>query len=188
MFYFFQCFQGPISSFGQKINLFGWSSIDLSLAVLGCSWLHWGAEYRLFRLIGWCEVCSGLNRETHLGVWVIEAFSGVVLLRFWGGKGGLGKEMNGQGEERTAFEIGVVVPKRAVKERDESFDCVEVLVEEFKQAGLIVEKVIGIADEFIKVWFCSYLCNVLLRCIFSLLLNFPFSHLLVHAIGILLCF
>ncbi|RVW51963.1 Anoctamin-like protein [Vitis vinifera] len=59
--------------------------------------------------------------------------------------------MNGQGEERTAFEIGVVVPKRAVKERDESFDCVEVLVEEFKQAGLIVEKVIGIADEFIKV-------------------------------------
>lgn len=59
--------------------------------------------------------------------------------------------MNGQGEERTAFEIGVVVPKRAVKERDESFDCVEVLVEEFKQAGLIVEKVIGIADEFIKL-------------------------------------
>ena len=59
--------------------------------------------------------------------------------------------MNGQEEEQTAFEIGVVVPKRALKESDESADCVEVLVRKFKEAGLIVERVIGIADEFIKV-------------------------------------
>lgn len=67
------------------------------------------------------------------------------------GKGLMGVEMNGQGEERTAFEIGVVVPKKAVKESDEFSDCVQVLVGEFKEAGLIVDRVIGIADEFIKV-------------------------------------
>lgn len=64
-------------------------------------------------------------------------------------------EMNDPGEERTAFEIGVVVPKRTVNEEYESCDCVEVLVYELKKAGLIVEKVVGIGDEFIKVCFCS---------------------------------
>ncbi|KAK6914789.1 Anoctamin [Dillenia turbinata] len=59
--------------------------------------------------------------------------------------------MNGNGEEQTSFEIGIVVPKRAVKEGDEDSDCVEVLVDEFKKAGLIVERVLGISDEFIKL-------------------------------------
>uniref|UniRef100_A0A5B6YIK2 Anoctamin transmembrane domain-containing protein n=1 Tax=Davidia involucrata TaxID=16924 RepID=A0A5B6YIK2_DAVIN len=64
----------------------------------------------------------------------------------------LGLEMNGHGEEeQTAFEIGVVVPKRTVKEGDESCDCVEVLVNEFRKAGLIVDRVIGLQDEFIKL-------------------------------------
>lgn len=61
--------------------------------------------------------------------------------------------MNGHEEEQTAFEIGVVVPKRSANEENEDCDCVGVLVDEFRKAGLIVERVQGIADEFIKVWF-----------------------------------
>lgn len=95
-------------------------------------------------------VGSGLNRETHLGILGLLKKRFLVFFLFqilrW-----VGEEMNGQGEERTAFEIGVVVPKRGVKEKNEEFDCVEVLVEQFKDAGLIVERVIGVADEFIKV-------------------------------------
>lgn len=60
-------------------------------------------------------------------------------------------EMNGHEEEETAFEIGVVVPKRNLKDENEGWDCVEVLVDEFRKVGLIVERVQGIADEFIKV-------------------------------------
>lgn len=59
--------------------------------------------------------------------------------------------MNGHEEEQTPFEIGVVVPKRNAKEESEASDCVEVLVDEFRNVGLIVERVQGIADEFIKV-------------------------------------
>ncbi|XP_030491491.2 anoctamin-like protein At1g73020 [Cannabis sativa] len=55
-------------------------------------------------------------------------------------------------EEQPAFEIGVVVPKRNnVKAEDLNFDSVEVLVREFRKLGLIVERVIGVADEFLKL-------------------------------------
>lgn len=60
-------------------------------------------------------------------------------------------EMNGIEEEQTAFEIGVVVPKRDLKDENEGCECVDVLVDEFRKVGLIVERVQGIADEFIKV-------------------------------------
>ncbi|XP_041016007.1 anoctamin-like protein At1g73020 isoform X3 [Juglans microcarpa x Juglans regia] len=59
--------------------------------------------------------------------------------------------MNVPEEEQTAFEIGVVVPKRSANEENEDCDCVGVLVDEFRKAGLIVERVQGIADEFIKL-------------------------------------
>ncbi|XP_062087636.1 anoctamin-like protein At1g73020 isoform X2 [Humulus lupulus] len=59
--------------------------------------------------------------------------------------------MNEPEEEQPAFEIGVVVPKRNVKAEDSTSDSVEVLVREFKKLGLIVERVIGVADEFIKL-------------------------------------
>jgi anoctamin-10 len=62
--------------------------------------------------------------------------------------------MNGIEEEQTAFEIGVVVPKRN-EEENEDFDCVKVLVDEFRKVGLFVERVQGVADEFIKVWFSN---------------------------------
>lgn len=58
--------------------------------------------------------------------------------------------MNGIEEEQTAFEIGVVVPKRN-EEENEDFDCVKVLVDEFRKVGLFVERVQGVADEFIKL-------------------------------------
>ncbi|KAL6288496.1 hypothetical protein ACE6H2_006006 [Prunus campanulata] len=54
-------------------------------------------------------------------------------------------------EEQTAFEIGVVVPKRDVKEEDKASDCVEMLVDEFRNLGLVVERVHGVVDEFRKV-------------------------------------
>ncbi|KAG6516785.1 hypothetical protein ZIOFF_027265 [Zingiber officinale] len=57
--------------------------------------------------------------------------------------------MDGGGEE-TGFEVAIVVPKNCGKERD---DCVEFLVWELKTAGLIVERVRGISDEFIKAYF-----------------------------------
>ncbi|XP_042385675.1 anoctamin-like protein Os01g0706700 [Zingiber officinale] len=55
--------------------------------------------------------------------------------------------MDGGGEE-TGFEVAIVVAKNCGKERD---DCVEFLVWELKTAGLIVERVRGISDEFIKL-------------------------------------
>ena len=61
-------------------------------------------------------------------------------------------------DERVAFEIGVAVPKRNAQPQEEgkekqkeSWDCSEVLVREFEKVGLVVEPVIGVADEFIKV-------------------------------------
>ncbi|KAI3850756.1 hypothetical protein MKW98_030816 [Papaver atlanticum] len=61
--------------------------------------------------------------------------------------------MNGHGEEQTGFEIGIVVPKKNLKEErvDYEEDCVDVLVSEMKKVGLIVERVVGLAEEFIKV-------------------------------------
>lgn len=60
----------------------------------------------------------------------------------------------GNGEEMSAFEVAIVVPKRKEKEGDGgggALDCVEFLVKELERAGLIVEIVNGISDEFIKV-------------------------------------
>ncbi|XP_018679019.2 anoctamin-like protein Os01g0706700 isoform X1 [Musa acuminata AAA Group] len=51
----------------------------------------------------------------------------------------------------TGFEMAIVVPKKREKERDDTADCVEFLVRELKRAGLIVERVFGISDEFIKL-------------------------------------
>ncbi|GAU42220.1 hypothetical protein TSUD_351300 [Trifolium subterraneum] len=59
--------------------------------------------------------------------------------------------MNENGNEEPVFEIGVVIPKRITQENDDSSDCAHVLIEEFKKVGFVVEKVIGIADEFIKL-------------------------------------
>ncbi|XP_039116444.1 anoctamin-like protein Os01g0706700 [Dioscorea cayenensis subsp. rotundata] len=58
--------------------------------------------------------------------------------------------MNGTGEE-TGFEVAIVVPKKRDKEKDENCDCVEFLVDELTKAGLIVERVNGISDEFLKL-------------------------------------
>ncbi|XP_004302860.1 PREDICTED: anoctamin-like protein Os01g0706700 [Fragaria vesca subsp. vesca] len=58
--------------------------------------------------------------------------------------------MNVVEEEESAFEIGVVVPKRNVKAEEEDY-CVEVLVNEFKNVGFIVERVPGVVDDFIKL-------------------------------------
>lgn len=59
--------------------------------------------------------------------------------------------MNENGNEEPVFEIGVVIPRRAVREKDESCDCACVLVREFENVSFVVERVIGIADEFIKL-------------------------------------
>ncbi|KAM3747403.1 hypothetical protein ACB098_05G032000 [Castanea mollissima] len=59
--------------------------------------------------------------------------------------------MNRIEEEQTAFEIAVVVSKRNVEEENEDCNCGEVLVDEFTKVGLIVERVQGVADEFIKL-------------------------------------
>ncbi|KAK2983843.1 hypothetical protein RJ640_008519 [Escallonia rubra] len=65
--------------------------------------------------------------------------------------GGVGMEKHGE-EGQTAFEIGVVVPKRVQEQEEgEDNDCLEVLVNEFKKAGLIVDTVVGLHDEFIKL-------------------------------------
>lgn len=66
--------------------------------------------------------------------------------------------MNGaEGQLETAFEIGVVVPKSSgnCKDGDEDTDCVEVLVEEFRKAGLIVDRVVGLQNEFIRVRYAT---------------------------------
>ncbi|KAF7134902.1 hypothetical protein RHSIM_Rhsim08G0230700 [Rhododendron simsii] len=54
-------------------------------------------------------------------------------------------------EEQTAFEIGVVVPRRVLEKGDECCGCVEVLVDEFRKVGLVVDRVLGIQEEFIKL-------------------------------------
>ncbi|CAI9766121.1 unnamed protein product [Fraxinus pennsylvanica] len=55
-------------------------------------------------------------------------------------------------EEEIVFEICVVVPKKSEEQGDDSsLDCVEVLVDEFVKRGLIVERVIGLQNEFVKL-------------------------------------
>ncbi|CAM8899135.1 unnamed protein product [Rhodiola kirilowii] len=58
--------------------------------------------------------------------------------------------MIGVGEE-AQFEIGIVVPKTSSNDEDLSVDGVEVLVEELRKEGLVVEKVQGLSDDFIKL-------------------------------------
>ena len=60
------------------------------------------------------------------------------------------------GEERIVHEVAIVVPKR-VREEEEEGDCVEVLVSELKKRGMVVDRVVGLADEFLKVSSFSFL-------------------------------
>ncbi|PPD71606.1 hypothetical protein GOBAR_DD31497 [Gossypium barbadense] len=59
--------------------------------------------------------------------------------------------MNGVPEDLIVYEIALVVPKRNINEENKCYDCVEVLVNEFRNVGLIVERVLGLSDEFIKL-------------------------------------
>ncbi|MBA0748936.1 hypothetical protein Gogos_002910 [Gossypium gossypioides] len=59
--------------------------------------------------------------------------------------------MNGVPEDLIVYEIALVVPKRNLNEENKGYDCVEVLVNEFRNVGLIVERVLGLSDEFIKL-------------------------------------
>ncbi|KAH9713185.1 Anoctamin-like protein [Citrus sinensis] len=59
--------------------------------------------------------------------------------------------MNGNGEEVAVYEIAVVVSKSNVIKDKEIGDCVDILVAEFRNVGLIVDIVSGVSDEFIKV-------------------------------------
>ncbi|KAJ8774096.1 hypothetical protein K2173_009527 [Erythroxylum novogranatense] len=59
--------------------------------------------------------------------------------------------MNADKEEQPAFEICLVVPKRTVKEEDESCDCIEVLEKELRNSGFMIERAVGISDDFIKL-------------------------------------
>ncbi|KAF7814175.1 anoctamin-like protein [Senna tora] len=59
--------------------------------------------------------------------------------------------MDEQEKEEPVFEIAVVIPRRIVQENDEGSDCVKVLVEEFTRVGFVVDRVLGIAEEFIKL-------------------------------------
>ncbi|KAL8458455.1 hypothetical protein ACS0TY_036098 [Phlomoides rotata] len=56
-------------------------------------------------------------------------------------------------EEGCVFEIAVVVPKWGENKGDESdaSDCVGVLVDQLRKRGLIVERVVGLQNEFIKL-------------------------------------
>ena len=61
--------------------------------------------------------------------------------------------MKGSTEEKgIVHEVALVVPKRT-REEEEEADCVEVLVTELKKRGMIVDRVVGLADEFLKVCF-----------------------------------
>lgn len=63
------------------------------------------------------------------------------------------------GEERIVHEVALVVPKRTREE--EEGDCVEVLVTELKKRGMVVDRVVGLADEFLKVCIFFYSCESL---------------------------
>lgn len=58
-----------------------------------------------------------------------------------------------QGEVVTAFELALVVPKRDAPLAcdGDTRDCVEFLVQQLRNAGLVVERVQGLSEEFLKV-------------------------------------
>ncbi|KAK4774261.1 hypothetical protein SAY86_009196 [Trapa natans] len=59
--------------------------------------------------------------------------------------------MNEHKEEEHDFEIALTVPKRKSQEGVGDESCVEFLVNELLKIGLIVERVVGVTDEFIKL-------------------------------------
>lgn len=60
--------------------------------------------------------------------------------------------MNEHEEEQPVFEIALAFSNRAGKERDEDwYSAVEFLVDELKKAGLVVERVLGLNNEFVKL-------------------------------------
>ncbi|XP_039017112.1 anoctamin-like protein At1g73020 [Hibiscus syriacus] len=60
--------------------------------------------------------------------------------------------MNGiEEEDPIVFEIAVVVPRRNLKLENEGYDCVEFLVNEFRNVCFFVDRVLGLHDEFIKL-------------------------------------
>lgn len=63
--------------------------------------------------------------------------------------------MEGKGiEEEPLFEIGIVVPKRVEKGGNgngNGDDCIEVLTVELKKMGFIVDRVVGVQNEFLRV-------------------------------------
>lgn len=60
--------------------------------------------------------------------------------------------MSGQEDENDApFEIAVVLAKREREDGDECYDAVDVLVDEIRKAGLIVDRVVGLQHEFLKL-------------------------------------
>ncbi|KAK4481997.1 hypothetical protein RD792_012913 [Penstemon davidsonii] len=60
-----------------------------------------------------------------------------------------------EGDEGVVFEIAVVVPKLGENKGDcvqsDEADCVEVLVDELRRTGLIVERIVGLQNEFLKL-------------------------------------
>ncbi|KAL8153399.1 hypothetical protein V2J09_011159 [Rumex salicifolius] len=54
------------------------------------------------------------------------------------------------GEEQVVFEIGLVIPKRSVESEGDS-DAIKVLVDAFSNAGLVADRVTGVAEVFIKL-------------------------------------
>ncbi|KAL5975562.1 hypothetical protein ACLOJK_019886 [Asimina triloba] len=62
---------------------------------------------------------------------------------------GGGREMNGNAA--TDFEVALVVPKKCLRDKDSGRDCIDFLVSELQKAGLIVERVAGLSDEFLKL-------------------------------------
>lgn len=67
---------------------------------------------------------------------------------------------NDREQEGCVFEIALAVPKWGENRGDEreGAHCVDVLVEELRQNGLIVERDDGLQNEFIKVKILSFHC------------------------------
>ncbi|RYQ84059.1 hypothetical protein Ahy_B10g102943 [Arachis hypogaea] len=65
---------------------------------------------------------------------------------------------------KLVFEICVVIPKiETILKGDEDFDCGNVFAKELKNAGLVVERIIGNSDEFFKniIILFSFFCPLL---------------------------
>lgn len=74
----------------------------------------------------------------------------------------------GGGGDEAVFEIGVVVSKGWEMEENDEFNCIEVLVNEFKKMGLIVDREVGLQNEYIKL---SAPLDVLEKAVVELQLN-----------------